>query len=153
MRNVEFLCVSFKSYIILFHPAPHMLLWINPKHCTLSSLKRCSKFYFPGGLDDALNNILNLCTSQGIPFVFALGRRSLGRACGKLVPVSTVGVFNYDGSEVSIGYQLKYGTLVANSTSCTLSFYGNKSIVWPGYAKNNYNSFSVLTFHPLYRLM
>ena len=54
-----------------------------------------------GGLDDALNNILELCNEQGVPFVFALGRRALGRACAKLVPVSVVGIFNYEGSEVS----------------------------------------------------
>ena len=55
-----------------------------------------------GGLDDALNNILNLCNEQNIPFVFALGRRALGRACAKLVPVSVVGIFNYSGTEVSL---------------------------------------------------
>jgi len=55
---------------------------------------------FSGGLDDALNNILNLCNQQDVPFVFALGRRSLGRACAKLVPVSVVGIFSYEGTEV-----------------------------------------------------
>jgi len=53
-----------------------------------------------GGLDDALNLIINLCTEQDVPFVFALGRRSLGRACAKLVPVSVCGVFSYQGAEV-----------------------------------------------------
>lgn len=56
---------------------------------------------FTGGLDDALNTILELCNDQKVPFIFALGRRALGRACAKLVPVSVVGVFNYEGSEVS----------------------------------------------------
>lgn len=55
-----------------------------------------------GGLDDALHNIIKLAQEQSIPFVFALGRRALGRACAKLVPVSVVGVFNYEGSEVSM---------------------------------------------------
>lgn len=59
-------------------------------------------YLFPilGGLDDALNMIISLCSEQDVPFVFALGRRSLGRACAKLVPVSVVGVFNYQGAEV-----------------------------------------------------
>lgn len=57
-------------------------------------------FSISGGLDDALNNILRLCTDQDVPFVFALGRRALGRACAKLVPVSCVGIFNFEGSEV-----------------------------------------------------
>jgi hypothetical protein len=59
-------------------------------------------FPFSGGLDDALNNIIHMCTEQDVPFVFALGRRALGRACAKLVPVSVAGVFNYEGSEVGI---------------------------------------------------
>ena len=58
--------------------------------------------FFAGGLDEALNNILDLCTKQDVPFVFALGRRALGRACAKLVPVSVAGIFNYEGSEVCI---------------------------------------------------
>ena len=53
-----------------------------------------------GGLDEALDKIMQLCAEQMVPFVFALGRRSLGRACAKLVPVSVVGIFNFEGSEV-----------------------------------------------------
>ncbi|XP_014779717.1 selenocysteine insertion sequence-binding protein 2-like isoform X1 [Octopus bimaculoides] len=75
------------------------------KHLKLKKLKcviispNLEKIQSKGGLDDALNNILNLCTDQNVPFVFALGRRALGRACAKLVPVSVVGIFNYEGSE------------------------------------------------------
>jgi selenocysteine insertion sequence-binding protein 2 len=59
-------------------------------------------FSFSGGLDDALNNILNVCNEQNVPFVSALGRRSLDRPCAKLVPVSVIGIFNFSGSEVSM---------------------------------------------------
>ena len=55
-----------------------------------------------GGLDEALNTILTMCQEQNVPFVFALGRRALGRACAKLVPVSVVGIFNYEGCEVGL---------------------------------------------------
>ena len=55
-----------------------------------------------GGLDEALNNIIQLCSEQDVPFVFALGKRALGRACAKLVPVSVVGLFNYEGSVVCV---------------------------------------------------
>jgi len=41
-----------------------------------------------------------MCQQQRVPFVFALGRRALGRACAKPVPVSVVGIFSYDGVEV-----------------------------------------------------
>ncbi|KAJ8311671.1 hypothetical protein KUTeg_011026 [Tegillarca granosa] len=75
------------------------------KHLKLRKIKcvmispNLEKIQSKGGLDDALNNILNLCNDQDVPFVFALGRRALGRACAKLVPVSVVGIFNYDGTE------------------------------------------------------
>ncbi|XP_067943712.1 selenocysteine insertion sequence-binding protein 2-like [Watersipora subatra] len=75
------------------------------KHLKLRRVKlviispNLEKIRSKGGLDDALNMIINLCREQDVPFVFALGRRSLGRACAKLVPVSVVGVFNYQGAE------------------------------------------------------
>lgn len=53
-----------------------------------------------GGLDEALNNIIEMSRQKNVPFVFALGRRALGRVCAKLVPVSIVGIYCYDGTEV-----------------------------------------------------
>ncbi|XP_076080464.1 uncharacterized protein LOC143051484 isoform X1 [Mytilus galloprovincialis] len=75
------------------------------KHLKLRKIKcviispNLEKIQSKGGLDDALNNILTLCNEQNVPFVFALGRRALGRACAKMVPVSVVGIFNFSGSE------------------------------------------------------
>ncbi|XP_041355730.1 selenocysteine insertion sequence-binding protein 2-like isoform X2 [Gigantopelta aegis] len=75
------------------------------KHLKLKKIKcviispNLEKIQSKGGLDDALNNILNYCQEQNVPFVFALGRRALGRACAKLVPVSVCGIFNYEGCE------------------------------------------------------
>ena len=54
-----------------------------------------------GGLDEALQCIISECQQQSIPFIFALNRSALGRACVRKVPVSVVGVFNYEGAEVS----------------------------------------------------
>jgi ribosomal protein L7Ae-like RNA K-turn-binding protein len=54
-----------------------------------------------GGLDEALHAIIQMCQEQQIPLIFALGRRALGRACAKPVPVSVVGIFSYEGVEVS----------------------------------------------------
>ena len=64
--------------------------------------------FLPGGLDEALNNIMSLSHEQNVPVIFALGRKALGRAVNKLVPVSVVGVFNYDGAEVKLIWSLKY---------------------------------------------
>lgn len=57
---------------------------------------------FSGGLDEALYNVIAMAREQEIPFVFALGRKALGRCVNKLVPVSVVGIFNYFGAEVRL---------------------------------------------------
>lgn len=58
--------------------------------------------YCAGGLDEALHTIIDTCREQSIPFVFALSRKALGRCVNKAVPVSLVGIFNYDGAQVSV---------------------------------------------------
>lgn len=55
-----------------------------------------------GGLDEALHNIIEMCQGQNIPFMFALSRKQLGKACCKVVPVSVVGIFSYEGAEVTV---------------------------------------------------
>lgn len=57
-------------------------------------------FSYAGGLDEALHTIIDTCREQGVPFVFALSRKSLGRCVNKAVPVSLVGIFNFDGAQV-----------------------------------------------------
>ena len=52
-----------------------------------------------GGLDQAVQRLLTLASEREVPLVFALKRRALGHACKKPVPVSCVGIFNYQGSE------------------------------------------------------
>ena len=64
---------------------------------------------FQGGLDDVLSQLLLYCEENSIPIVFALGRRALGRACGKFVPVSIVGIFDYSG--VDEKYQQMIGAV------------------------------------------
>lgn len=54
-----------------------------------------------GGLDDTLHTIIASACEQNIPFVFALNRKALGRSLNKAVPVSVVGIFSYDGAQVS----------------------------------------------------
>jgi len=60
--------------------------------------------FVAGGLDEALYNVIAMARDQEIPFVFALGRKALGRCVNKLVPVSVVGIFNYSGAEVSYSH-------------------------------------------------
>ncbi|KAM8876019.1 selenocysteine insertion sequence-binding protein 2-like [Synchiropus picturatus] len=75
------------------------------KHMKLNKIKcviispNCEKIQAKGGLDEALYNVIAMAREQEIPFVFALGRKALGRCVNKLVPVSVVGIFNYSGAE------------------------------------------------------
>ncbi len=59
-----------------------------------------------GGLDDAVGQLLSLASgstsSSGAQVVFAMNRYRLGRACLRKVPVSAVGVLNYQGSEENV---------------------------------------------------
>ncbi|XP_068594462.1 selenocysteine insertion sequence-binding protein 2 [Brachionichthys hirsutus] len=59
----------------------------------------CERIQSKGGLDEALYTIIDTCREQGVPFVFALSRKALARCIKKAVPVSVVGIFNYDGAQ------------------------------------------------------
>lgn len=52
-----------------------------------------------GGLEDVINQIKTKCDETGVPYVFTLSRRKLGRIFSKKVPISIVGIINHDGSE------------------------------------------------------
>ncbi|XP_056143259.1 selenocysteine insertion sequence-binding protein 2-like [Lampris incognitus] len=75
------------------------------KHLKLRKVKcvvispNCERIKAKGGLDEALHTIIDTCREQGVPFVFALSRKALGRCVNKAVPVSLVGIFNYDGAQ------------------------------------------------------
>ena len=55
-----------------------------------------------GGIDDVVKEILDLARQQDVPVVFALNRRQLARILKKKFNIGCVGLFNYDGAEVSI---------------------------------------------------
>nr|XP_057926229.1 selenocysteine insertion sequence-binding protein 2-like isoform X2 [Doryrhamphus excisus] len=75
------------------------------KHLKLRKVKcviispNCERVQAKGGLDEALHTIIDTCRDQEVPFVFALSRKALGRCVNKTVPVSLVGIFNYDGAQ------------------------------------------------------
>ncbi|CAM9934265.1 unnamed protein product, partial [Discosporangium mesarthrocarpum] len=52
-----------------------------------------------GGLDEKVRDIVSEARGAGIPLVFGLSKRRLGKALGKSIKVSTVGVYNFDGAE------------------------------------------------------
>ncbi|KAF6727539.1 Selenocysteine insertion sequence-binding protein 2 [Oryzias melastigma] len=75
------------------------------KHLKLRKVKcviispNCERIQSKGGLDEALHTIIQTCREQAVPFVFALSRKALGHCVNKAVPVSLVGIFNYDGAQ------------------------------------------------------
>jgi len=75
------------------------------KHLKLNKIKcvivspNLEKIQSKGGLDDMLSQVLQWCEDHSLQVIFALGRRALGRACGKFVPVSIVGIFDVSGCE------------------------------------------------------
>ncbi|XP_027730420.1 selenocysteine insertion sequence-binding protein 2 [Vombatus ursinus] len=75
------------------------------KHLKLKKLKcviispNCEKSKSKGGLDETLHTIIDYACEQNVPFVFALNRKALGRSVNKVVPVSVVGIFSYDGAQ------------------------------------------------------
>lgn len=98
------------------------------KHLKLKKVKcviispNCERIQSKGGLDEALHNIIDTCRDQSVPFVFALSRKALGRCVNKAVPVSLVGIFNYDGAqdhyhkmiELSAEARKSYEVMIAN---------------------------------------
>ncbi|KAG7232810.1 hypothetical protein INR49_008040 [Caranx melampygus] len=62
------------------------------KHMKLHKIKcviispNCEKIQAKGGLDEALYNVIAMAREQEIPFVFALGRKALGRCVNKTRP-------------------------------------------------------------------
>ncbi|XP_051551984.1 selenocysteine insertion sequence-binding protein 2-like isoform X2 [Myxocyprinus asiaticus] len=98
------------------------------KHLKLKKVKcvvispNCERIQSKGGLDEALHTVIETCRDQGIPFVFALSRKALGRCVNKAVPVSLVGIFNYDGAqdhyhkmiELSAEARKAYEVMIAN---------------------------------------
>uniref|UniRef100_A0A1I8FWW9 Ribosomal_L7Ae domain-containing protein n=1 Tax=Macrostomum lignano TaxID=282301 RepID=A0A1I8FWW9_9PLAT len=61
----------------------------------------------PGGLDDSINQLINLCQQRSVPYVFGLKRREMGRVLRKTVPVSVVAVFDYQGCEANVNALLE----------------------------------------------
>ncbi len=51
-----------------------------------------------GGLDDMVHQVIKLCKSSQIPYVFALKKKTLGAALGKKMKMSCVGIINPDGA-------------------------------------------------------
>jgi len=53
-------------------------------------------------VDDVVSSLIKDCHRKNVPCIFALGRKALGKACLKSVPVSTVGIVSCSGDEVRV---------------------------------------------------
>lgn len=59
-------------------------------------IQRCPE---TGGLDEAIQHLLELARRADLPVVYALSRRKMGRVLCKKVPVSCCGILNYQATE------------------------------------------------------
>ncbi len=59
-------------------------------------IQRCPE---TGGLDEAVEHLLNLARQADLPVVYALSRRKMGRVLCKKVPVACCGILNYQATE------------------------------------------------------
>ncbi|XP_045625298.2 uncharacterized protein Sbp2 [Procambarus clarkii] len=55
----------------------------------------------PGALDEVVEKMLGQARSHGVPVIFALSCKRLGKLCLKKVPVSCFGIINYQGAQDS----------------------------------------------------
>lgn len=109
------------------------------KHLKLKKLKcvilapNCEKIESKGGLDDAINLIIQTSMEQNVPFVFALGRKGLGKAVNKLVPISVIGLFDFSGAEVRA--IIKIRPINSNDKPGFVVLKRNTSSVWLSWPK------------------
>jgi ribosomal protein L7Ae-like RNA K-turn-binding protein len=73
------------------------------KHLRVQRLKcvliapDCQSIHSQGGLNDAIEQIINLCKEQNLPYIFTLNRQKLGRCLNKISRISVIGIFDYSG--------------------------------------------------------
>ncbi len=58
-----------------------------------------------GGLNDFVAEMVSAAAAASVPVVFVMNRRKLGWVCLRKVPISCIGIINYQGSDVSIGLE------------------------------------------------
>ena len=56
---------------------------------------------FTGGLNECIEEIKRLAAEQDVPVFYVMNRWNIGKSILRKVPVSIVGVMNYDGTDVS----------------------------------------------------
>ena len=61
----------------------------------------CNLPFSTGGLNECIEELKRLAAEQEVPVFFVMNRRGLGKAILRKVPVSVVGVMNFDGTDVS----------------------------------------------------
>ena len=80
----------------------------------------CNLSFSTGGLNECIEELKRLAVEQDVPVFFVMNRRGLGKAILRKVPVSVVGVMNFDGTDVS-NLRILYGfTGRALTRTCSL---------------------------------
>ena len=65
-----------------------------------------------------IHQILDICCEQQLPVVFAMSRRRLALVLKKRHKIGCVGIFSYDGAEVSFSYCTMHYNMVLYNSAC-----------------------------------
>ncbi|CAF2079432.1 unnamed protein product [Rotaria magnacalcarata] len=121
-RQLDELCIELLITLKRFQDRKKQQLQANPerarrkrrfvhgirevtKHLRLQRLKcvliapDCQSIQSQGGLNDAIEKIINLCKEQNTPYIFTLNRQKLGRCLNKTSRISSIGIFDYSGAD------------------------------------------------------
>ena len=71
---------------------------------------------FTGGPNECIEEIKRLAAEQDVPVFYVMNRWNIGKSILRKVPVSIVGVMNYDGTDVSTGSATRTDRRLARKT-------------------------------------
>ena len=59
----------------------------------------CQSIQSEGGLNQAIEQIIQMCDEQNLPVIFTLNREKLGRCLNKISRISAIGIFDFSGAD------------------------------------------------------
>ena len=93
----KMLCSVFKFYILIFSFSDCCIARGIRAH-KVKMVVMANNVDQYGAIDDKLQEIIDLARQEDVPVIFELNKRKLGKAVGKSIKVSVVGIQNADGA-------------------------------------------------------
>lgn len=85
-----------KRYVVGLHEAKRLIAVRKIQILIIAAQMRIAE---NGALHKVIKEIISLCKIKGIPYLFALNRKSLGVFTLKFVPICCIGIINFEGAE------------------------------------------------------